>query len=289
MAALAAIISGFGFAWSGIQITDPGANSGSLPLEPSYGLNIETLERELSENWIPDPSEALLLRVVTRADANDVALNSIKSIAGAGMSVVTSSLSLVGKYEGVKKILADTLSDSESMVVQQVRLTRLSGEDDVVGDIEVRLFGESSVSEGHLEMRNNGRPQPKAGQRLTSNQPAPLNLKLKPARRDIFATKKQPRVPTVSVAALAAISPMSLFQMPAPSFQYRYLGRMQQPDGSEAVYLARETDGRSLMIAAGDALEGGFLVSSISQDEVEVLHPESDTRYIISIPDTPVQ
>ncbi len=91
----------------------------------------------------------------------------------------------------------------------------------------------------------------------------------------VAVTPPSPSPPAVS-PALAAPPP------PPPTQDYRYLGRMTGPDGSQQIILGRgET---SISITKGMMLDNGYVVESISRDAVMLTYPSLEIRTSISIP-----
>lgn len=61
----------------------------------------------------------------------------------------------------------------------------------------------------------------------------------------------------------------------APAVSFRYLGRFVSPTGQLTVYL--EGPGATTVpVVLGARLEGGFVVSAVSEEAVELSHPAVD-------------
>ena len=112
------------------------------------------------------------------------------------------------------------------------------------------------------------------------------SLELEPALRDIFmAVPVAPAAPVVK-APPAPPAPVAVVVAPqAPAVQWRFLGRMQSPDGKTLVYLGRGEN--AITVAAGDKLDDGYMVEAIQKDAVVLLFPSLDQRARIQIAPPP--
>jgi len=89
---------------------------------------------------------------------------------------------------------------------------------------------------------------------------------------DPFGAREAPRpgareAPKPFVATAPAPAPM------AAPFPYRYAGQFSLADGKRHVYLMKGND--LFLINVGDVLDGGFKVTAIAEDALEVLHVPS--------------
>ncbi len=93
----------------------------------------------------------------------------------------------------------------------------------------------------------------------------------------VAVTPLAPLPPMVSPAPVVPPPPPS-----PPTQDYRYLGRMTGPDGSQQILLGR---GETLVsITKGTVLDNGFVVEAISTDAVVLTYPTLGFRTSISIP-----
>jgi len=67
---------------------------------------------------------------------------------------------------------------------------------------------------------------------------------------------------------------------------YRFAGRVVDPDGHELVYLSR-ADGTPVAVKAGATLEGGYVVESVTADGVHLIYPPLGARVTVSAPPAP--
>ena len=83
-------------------------------------------------------------------------------------------------------------------------------------------------------------------------------------------------------AAQPVVTPMP----PAPPAQeYRFLGRITSPDGSEQFLLSRGD--ASAAVTTGTVLDNGYVVESISQDAVVLVYPPLGSKVSIPIGTNP--
>lgn len=91
-----------------------------------------------------------------------------------------------------------------------------------------------------------------------------------------------PPAPLPLAVSPAPAAPLPPAPPPPPTQDYRYLGRMTGPDGSQQILLGRgET---SVSIAKGTVLDNGYVVESISTDAIVLNYPSLGVRTSISIP-----
>jgi hypothetical protein len=117
------------------------------------------------------------------------------------------------------------------------------------------------------------RPQPFAEAAATA---ASAGLVFDPFAGVVVAPPAAP----LPVAAPAPVAPPP--PPPPPVQDYRFLGRMTAPDGSQQVLLARGD--ASVSISKGMVLDNGYVVESISTAAVVLIHLPSGIRASILIP-----
>lgn len=114
-------------------------------------------------------------------------------------------------------------------------------------------------------------------------------LVLEPAARDIFApvavTAEAAPAPPVAVAQSTFIDPPAPVAPTAPAAAYRFLGRMLTPVGESMVFLGSTE--KVVAVKAGDRLDDGYVVESISEQGVQLLYPELDVRITLPAPSVP--
>ena len=99
-----------------------------------------------------------------------------------------------------------------------------------------------------------------------------------PNGRDLFASKAPQNVAPAQQSSIIAPTP----EPPRPpSMTYRYLGSFTGPDGLREIYITK-TD-RSLAVRDGSQLEGGFVVSAISETAIHLVHTASMAKFDIPI------
>lgn len=77
--------------------------------------------------------------------------------------------------------------------------------------------------------------------------------------------------------------PVVVAAPPAPPAQdYRFLGRMTDPDGIEQTLLGRGD--AAIPVKAGTALDNGYVVESITADAIVLAYPPLGTKITLSIP-----
>lgn len=103
---------------------------------------------------------------------------------------------------------------------------------------------------------------------------------LEPARADIFVRALVQAAPPAAPAPEPP--PLPVAEPAAPPMNYRFLGRMTDPNGREQIYLVHED--RSVAVSPGDTLSDGYLVKSVSAQEIVLTHPPTATEVAISIP-----
>jgi hypothetical protein len=73
----------------------------------------------------------------------------------------------------------------------------------------------------------------------------------------------------------------------APVMSFRYLGRFVSPSGQRTVYL-EGPNATAVPVAMGTRLEGGFWVSALSDDAIELSHAAAEGQKTkIAIPPAP--
>lgn len=132
-------------------------------------------------------------------------------------------------------------------------------------------------------------PMSSVQQGLPALPPLPVELvalPLEPARRDVFipVAAPAPSAPAaITAAPLPPAPPPTVAQ--APSINLRFLGTMLDPEGKRLVYLARGD--AAVLVGAGDRLDEGYVVESLTPDSVVLVYPPLNTRATITIPPAP--
>jgi hypothetical protein len=119
------------------------------------------------------------------------------------------------------------------------------------------------------------------------------------ARRDPFLPYQPPAPPPPKVPKIAMpATPMPVAPVPPPlpqpiampppepTVSFRYLGRFVSPQGQRTVYL--EGPNATVMpVAAGTRLEGGWVVSALNDDSIELSPAGEGPKTKIDIPPPP--
>lgn len=127
-------------------------------------------------------------------------------------------------------------------------------------------------------------------QSLPALPPLPIALAvltLEPAKRDIFIPATSAAAPVPAAPASAAPTPPPPPPPQAPTLGLRFLGTMLDPEGKRLVYLARGD--AAVLVGAGDRLDEGYVVDSVTADSVVLIYPPLNTRATIAIPPAPQQ
>lgn len=109
-------------------------------------------------------------------------------------------------------------------------------------------------------------------------------LVLAPAQADPFAADNmatptaQPPVQPVPLPVVATVAPAPV----APSTAYRFLGRMAGPSGQQLVYLSNGA--QDVPVAPGSKLDDGFVVSSVGEKAIVLVHAETGTKLELAVP-----
>lgn len=138
---------------------------------------------------------------------------------------------------------------------------------------------------------------PESPPRSARNEPAPPSAlpaalprqELGKAEFDPFvgAQPAAPPPPKPVMTPIAATPPPAPPPAPPP-LTYRYIGRMQDPDGKPSVYLAKAD--KHLAVGVGMTLEEGYIVEAIDGDAIRLRYPPLDARASIPIPQSvPIQ
>ena len=86
-----------------------------------------------------------------------------------------------------------------------------------------------------------------------------------------------PPVPPPLAPAVAVVAPAV-----APPQDYRFLGRVTGPDGVDQVLLGRgET---AVSVKAGTSLDNGYVVESVTTEEIVLIYPSLGTKTTVPIP-----
>lgn len=86
--------------------------------------------------------------------------------------------------------------------------------------------------------------------------------------------------------SVAAPPPTQAYQASAdPSPDFRYLGQMTGPDGQRQTFLARGD--KSMAVAVGAEVEGGYRVQAIDAQGVRLQHPSQGVTLVIPVPPAP--
>lgn len=100
---------------------------------------------------------------------------------------------------------------------------------------------------------------------------------------DPFAGVVPPPPPPAPVQL--AVTPPPPAPPPPPAQDYRFLGRVTGPDGTQQILLSR---GDSVVpISVGTALDNGYVVESIHDDSVVLVHPASGGKAVVSLAAAP--
>lgn len=111
-------------------------------------------------------------------------------------------------------------------------------------------------------------------------------LQIEEAKRDIFTPYKLPAesavafVPVLESTQPARQDPLPLPQ--APVIALRYLGSMITPEDVPMVFLARGDE--AVTAVAGQQLDEGYVVESITAEAVKLVYPPLQTRVLLPIP-----
>lgn len=112
---------------------------------------------------------------------------------------------------------------------------------------------------------------------------------LEPAGRDIFApvppAQEARPAPLPKAAEVAVMQPAASTAPAAPAVTFRYVGRMTTPLGEPLVFLASGSN--VLAVKAGDRLDDGYVVESVSEQGVQLSYPALDVRVTIPVPSIP--
>ena len=103
------------------------------------------------------------------------------------------------------------------------------------------------------------------------------------ARFDPFVGAQAPPPPSpkqVHVAEAPVVAPPP--QPVAPALNYRYLGRMTDPSGTQRVYLAKND--AAIVVAIGTQLDEGYVVEAFEPAGVRLHYPPLDARAVIPVP-----
>lgn len=131
-----------------------------------------------------------------------------------------------------------------------------------------------------------GQSSAKPAERWTPLPASLARLEIEPSKRDIFAPVMPPPPPPVKPAPpvqVVVAPPAPPPQAPAPDV--RFLGKMVSPDGNPLVYLTQGNN--PVAVTAGQKLDNGYLVESITSDAVTLLYPLLDQRVRLEVPPAP--
>lgn len=117
--------------------------------------------------------------------------------------------------------------------------------------------------------------------------PLPAHLEAstpEPPQRDPFAPVLPPAPPTPLPAAAEKpfVGPPAPVAPTPPALTHRYLGRMTTPTGEAMVFLVSPS--RTVAVKAGDRLDDGYVVESVTDHSVQLIHPSFDVRVAIPLP-----
>jgi len=101
-----------------------------------------------------------------------------------------------------------------------------------------------------------------------------------PAKLDPFVPMQLPPPPAPKVV-VQPVQPL-VAPMQPPLMDYRYLGRMQGPDGQTHVYLVKAD--RPVPISVGAQLPDGFVVQAITAEAVQLYYPPLQAKVAVFIP-----
>lgn len=116
-----------------------------------------------------------------------------------------------------------------------------------------------------------------------------IPLEIETAKRDVFlpvqaslpaVSQPKPVARPMMVAATPPPAPPTVPQ--APPANARFLGSMVTPEGKKLVYLMRGDS--AVPVAAGQRLDDGYLVESLTAEAVTLLYPASGLRVVVPIP-----
>jgi len=110
------------------------------------------------------------------------------------------------------------------------------------------------------------------------------------AERDPFVPVQAPAPPPIVQPAPASpifYGPPAPPAPVAPQMNYRFVARMLTPAGDSLVYLTNDL--RTVAVNAGDALEDGYVVESITPENVTLAYPPLGVRMLIPLPAEPVR
>lgn len=115
---------------------------------------------------------------------------------------------------------------------------------------------------------------------LSSQLPVTLpQPSLEPANFDPFVGVKPPAPPPAPVV----VAPLPAPLVPqAPPLNYRFMGRVVDPDGKTQIYLSRAD--KDVLVAKGTHLDEGYDVEGVKPDAVLVYYPPLDLHTQIRIP-----
>lgn len=111
---------------------------------------------------------------------------------------------------------------------------------------------------------------------------------LPPAKRDLFlpVAPQAPRVlvrPAQRPPAITNIAPPSV--PTAPPMASRFLGRMVTPSGERLVFLL--SGERTLVAKPGDHLDDGYVVETVSDQQVILVYPALNVKVAVPLPPVP--
>lgn len=128
-------------------------------------------------------------------------------------------------------------------------------------------------------------PTPAPSSLVTTPLPARLEASTpEPPQRDPFAPVMPPAPPTPPPVAAERpfVGPPAPVAPTPPALTHRYLGRMTTPTGEAMVFLASPS--RTVAVKAGDRLDDGYVVESVTDHSVLLIHPSFDVRVAIPLP-----
>lgn len=116
---------------------------------------------------------------------------------------------------------------------------------------------------------------------------------LEDAKRDIFSPRPAPgRSPPLDLQVASVAAPLLPRSeavplavpaaAPAPSPELRYIGRMTAVEGRQLLYMARGA--AEFPVVEGQQLDGGYAVTSLSEDVVTLAHPTTGATATVRIP-----
>ena len=110
---------------------------------------------------------------------------------------------------------------------------------------------------------------------------------VEPAKRDVFVPTAppppppSPPIPSARPPATPVQAPLPPAPPQAPALNVRFLGSMLTPAGERLVYLARGDD--AVLVAVGNRLDEGYVVTELTADAVTLTHPPSQTRVVVTM------